>query len=132
MDEPYWDAVIGGLIVRKDGPWIVAVSPMLFNDRILLTHERDYPHFVTAGYCYDKGGAAPLAAMQWNPLEQERPVGYKKIAIEDLLRLEIVNEEWRSSPRCSTEGCFGDIRYIPPGRGHIFGCTYKGVPANAE
>ena len=61
---------------------MVSVTPMIFNDRVVLTHRRDYPLFVTAGFCYDKGGAAMLAALMWNPEETERPLGYKKIAYD--------------------------------------------------
>jgi hypothetical protein len=81
--EPYYDEKMMSWVVRKDGPWIVSVTPMLYNDRVMLTHERDYPHFATAGYCYDKGSAALLAAAIWNPLEEHRPKGPKKVAFED-------------------------------------------------
>lgn len=30
---------------------------------------------------------------------------------------------------CPTEGCPGDARYAPPGRGHLASCTYLQVGA---
>jgi hypothetical protein len=95
--DAYYDDRLGSVVVRKDGPWIVSVTPMLFNDRVLLTHEGNYPHFWTSGYCYDKDGSAPLAAAMWNPLVDERPKGYKKIAGEDRVFLQAVNREYRES-----------------------------------
>jgi hypothetical protein len=88
------DKEIGGYVVRIDGPWIVAVVPMLFNDRIVLTHIEQYPLFVTAGYCYDKGVGAGVAAQVWNPLTDPRPVGWKKVAYEDTAYYERRNQEW--------------------------------------
>lgn len=80
---PYWDKNLKTMVYRKDGPWLVSVTPMLFNDRVLLTHESEVERGTcTSGYCYDKGPASGMAAMQWNPLEEPRPVGFKKIAFE--------------------------------------------------
>jgi len=83
-----FDEKIQSFIIRHDGPWTVSVTPMIYNDRVILTHEDQYPDCYTAGYCYDKGGAAFLAAMVWNPITDHRPVGYKKIACEDNTRRE--------------------------------------------
>lgn len=79
-EYPYFDQETLTLVVNHHGDWMVSVAPMIFNDRVMLTHRDAYPTFVTAGFCYDKGGAAPLAAAAWNPLQDFRPVGYKKIA----------------------------------------------------
>jgi hypothetical protein len=81
MTEPYWDQKIQSMIVKETDEWIVSITPMIFNDRVLLTHkERDYPYGWTAGWCYDKGGAAMLAAMAWDPGVEREPLGYKKVA----------------------------------------------------
>lgn len=81
--QGYWDPELETQVIHQDGPWIVSVSPMLFNDRVLLTHE-DQRHLgtYTSGYCYDKGAAAALAAAAWFPTRQLQPVGFKKIAAE--------------------------------------------------
>ena len=60
--EPYYDPKMESVVVKKSDNWIVSVTPMIFNDRVLLTTEMDYPYGWTAGWCYDKGGAAILAA----------------------------------------------------------------------
>jgi len=42
------------------------------------------------------------------------------------LRLELTVDDARPAPHrfpCSTDGCPGDGRYVPPGRGHVEGCT---------
>lgn len=83
MPEPGWDPAIGSYIIKTEGPWIVSVTPMIFNDRIMLTHIDEYPHTASAGYCYEKGSAAGLAAHAWSVLHQPCPVGYKKIAFGD-------------------------------------------------
>ena len=80
--EGEWDDAIESWIIRVTEHWIVSVTPMIFNDRIVLTHRNEYPWFVTAGWCYDKGGAAHLAAAVWDPETQHEPVGYKKVAAE--------------------------------------------------
>lgn len=78
--EPEWDEKMLSWVVQRTEHWIVSVTPMLFNDRILLTHVAEYPHLWVAGWCYDKGGAAFLAAAVFDPEKGESPVGYKKIA----------------------------------------------------
>lgn len=59
------------------GGYLVQVMPMLFNDRLVLTPERQ-PLFHDYGWCYDKGPAAVLAARVWDPQTQGEPVGFKK------------------------------------------------------
>lgn len=81
-EYPYWDERIESLVYAHHGPWLVSVTPMMFNDRVLLTSRTGYPRQWTAGFCYDKGPAAGLAAMAWNPETQPRPVGYKKVAAD--------------------------------------------------
>jgi hypothetical protein len=70
------------VIVKETAEWIVSVAPMIFNDRVLLTHQSEYPDFWTAGWCYDKGGAAFLAAIAWDPDAEPAPVGFKKLAAD--------------------------------------------------
>lgn len=78
--EPYWDDRMQSLIVKESDEWIVSVTPMIFNDRVLFSMKADYPWGWTAGWCYDKGGGAVLAAVAWDPDTQHSPVGFKKIA----------------------------------------------------
>lgn len=69
-------------VVKVTEDWIVSVTPMIFNDRICLTSHAEWPDEYTAGFCYDKGGSAHLAALVWDPETQDRPVGFKKIACD--------------------------------------------------
>ncbi len=80
--ESYFDEKIQGMVVHKTRNWIVSVHPMIFNDRIILTSHDEYPHSYTAGFCYDKGGAAMLAALIWNPERDFEPLSYKKVACD--------------------------------------------------
>lgn len=80
--EPYWDPAIGSLVVAENEEWIVSVTPMIVNDRIYLTHRSEYPLCATAGFCYDKGGAAVLAAAVWDFEHDREPAGHKKVAFD--------------------------------------------------
>lgn len=80
LGEPRWDDAMQSLIVKESDEWIVSVTPMIFNDRVLFSLRSDYPLGWTAGWCYDKGGAAVLAAAAWDPDTQHEPVGHKKVA----------------------------------------------------
>lgn len=81
--EPYFDPEIASTVVKESDEWIVSVTPMIFNDRIFLTHKTyDYPHGATAGFCYDKGGSAMLAAMAWDFEHDHEPPGHKKVAFD--------------------------------------------------
>jgi hypothetical protein len=77
---PYFDVQIGSLVIKESADWIVSVTPMIFNDRVLLTLRSEYPFSAVAGWCYDKGGAAVLAAQAWDPDTQPTPAGFKKEA----------------------------------------------------
>lgn len=79
---PGWDDQIRSTIVKVTEHWIVSVTPMIFNDRVCLTAHGEYPDCYTAGWCYDKGGSAVLAAMLFDPETQTEPLGYKKIAVD--------------------------------------------------
>lgn len=82
-EYPYWDNAIESMVYAHHGDWMVSVTPMLFNDRILLAHRDHYPLRWVAGFCYDKGGAAGLAAQIWNPLVTHEPLGYKEVAADE-------------------------------------------------
>lgn len=84
MAEPAgWDAEAGGYRVKEGDDWIVHVIPMIFNDRVTFSYRSDYSSSCyTAGWCFDKGGAAALAAALWDPDTQHEPVGYKKVALD--------------------------------------------------
>lgn len=88
IEDGEWDENVKAWLIRKDDKWMVHVRPMIFNDRILLTRVDEYPRSWTSGYCYDRGAAAFLAAMAWDPKTQKRPKGYKKIAHEEDRELE--------------------------------------------
>jgi hypothetical protein len=75
-----WDPAISAWIMAVTENWIVSVTPMMFNDRVCVTAHDEYPRTYTAGWCYDKGGAAALAAGVWDPETQPEPVGFKKRA----------------------------------------------------
>jgi hypothetical protein len=79
--EPGWCEDIGSMVVKVTENWIVSVTPMIYNDRVLLSDRHgSWRLGWVAGFCYDKGGAAALAAMAWDPETERYPVGYKKIA----------------------------------------------------
>jgi hypothetical protein len=75
-----WDPKLRSYVVRRTDEWIVSVTPMIVNDRVILTHVDEYPWSYTAGWCYDKGGAAFLAARVYNPDTMREPISYKKVA----------------------------------------------------
>lgn len=78
------DEQVGGSNVKIVGPWLVSVVPMIYNDRVVLTHLCQYPMGLSVGgWCYDKGIAAPIAAGLWDPTKDPRPEGYKKEAFFD-------------------------------------------------
>lgn len=69
----------GTLTIGEWGDYLIQIMPMIYNDRLIMTPRNSavaYHH----GWCYDKGGAAYLAALVWDPQTQGEPVGYKKRA----------------------------------------------------
>jgi hypothetical protein len=76
----HYDEKMASWVIKETDDWVVSVTPMIFNDRLLFTTRADYPMSWTAGWCYDKGGAAHLAALAWDPDTQRDPVGFKKVA----------------------------------------------------
>jgi hypothetical protein len=81
MDSTY-DPATAGCIVKRTDEWVVSVIPMIFNDRITFSYAYEYPRTWTAAWCFDKGGAAALAAAAWDPDTEHEPVGYKKVAFD--------------------------------------------------
>lgn len=79
IDEPAGDE-FGQLTIGYYGGWAVQINTMIFNDRLVLADPRPLgqPWY---GWCYQKGGAAALAALAWNPEEDGEPAGYKKAAL---------------------------------------------------
>lgn len=80
-----WDQQLRAFVVTETEEWVVSVTPMIFNNRICLTHRSQYPFAYQAGWCYPKGPAAFLAALAWNPDTFEaggEPAGFIKRAGE--------------------------------------------------
>lgn len=75
------DRANGCIVVKETERWVVSVLPMIFNDRVVIASPAEYPGYA-AGWCYDKGGAAILAALAWDPDVDRRPVGFKKEACD--------------------------------------------------
>jgi hypothetical protein len=70
--------------VKETVHWRVLVMPMLFNYRLVIS-STEFPieqAGYTAGWCYDKGPAAFLAALAYDPETAVEPVGYKKRAMD--------------------------------------------------
>lgn len=84
--EPFTDNY-GVTTIGYYGGWAVQIVVMIFNDRLVLAEPGLYgnPCF---GWCYDKGGAAHLAALAWNPEIDGEPAGFKKAAIGGRYRAE--------------------------------------------
>ncbi len=80
--ESQWDENIQSLVIKETDEWIVSVTPMIYNDRVLFSYRSDYPWGCSAGWCYDKGGAAILAAVAWDPAAEREPAAYKKCAFD--------------------------------------------------
>ena len=73
---------IGGHVVKVTDTWVVAVVPMIFNDRVILCRVDEWRTGITAGFCYDKGAAAAIAAQMWDPHVDADPLGFKKRAFD--------------------------------------------------
>lgn len=82
LPEPGFNAVIGGVVTATTAEHVVAVVPMIFNDRVLLMDASTWRIGPIAAFCYDKGGAAMLAALAWEPAEAREPAGHKKVAFD--------------------------------------------------
>lgn len=77
-DEPEMDEY-GTVTLGTWKGYLIQVMPMLFNDRLVMSPVIA-PYTYDHGWCFDKGGAAYLAALVWDPETQGEPPGYKKCA----------------------------------------------------
>lgn len=55
----------------------IEVAPMMFNDRVMVV-PKDSPFTYGRYWCYQKGGAAILAALAWDGADDTEPVGWIK------------------------------------------------------
>src|SRR5690349_781846 len=80
--EPFWCDEVSCWMVKWNEHWVVMILPMLYNDRVVIgfRDDRMFTRGYEAGWCYDKGPAAMLAAMAWEPDTKHTPVGFKKEA----------------------------------------------------
>lgn len=74
----------GAVPIKVTEHWVVAVTPMIFNDRVILSARDAWEAAdgYTAGWCYDKGPGAAIAALAWDPEVDREPAGYKKRACD--------------------------------------------------
>lgn len=78
-----WNSTVCAWVIKRTEHWVVMVTPMLFNDRVLISTHEEMDYFWTAGWCYDKGAAAVLAANAFDPETETDPVGFKKLAADN-------------------------------------------------
>ena len=90
---PFFDPETQTSVMGHREDFRVEVWPMIFNDRVGVTHRSGYPHSLVAGFCYDKGGAAVVAAIVWlhNWDTMLVPPGFKKVAFNSL-------DDYRETP----------------------------------
>ena len=74
---PSFERTRYGWKVLETDTHTIEIWPMLYNDRIV-TVPHDSPMTVDRYWCYDKGGAAHLAAAAWDGSPDSEPVGWKK------------------------------------------------------
>ena len=83
-DSPitFYDEVIideyATVTVGEFEDYLIQIAPMAFNDRLVMTPKHLNGMTYDYGWCYDKGGAALLAALVWKPDVEAEPAGYKK------------------------------------------------------
>ena len=82
LPEEGWNETIKAHVVTVTEHWVVCVTPMIYNDRVLLCSVRDWDTSIVAGFCYDKGAVAAVAALIWDPETQHEPLGHKKVAFD--------------------------------------------------
>ena len=82
-----WDANVSAYLITKTERFYVHVAPMIFNHRILLTPESEYPYGWEGGWCYPDKDSAVAAAQAWDPETQLRPEGFAKEAAPRLSSL---------------------------------------------
>jgi hypothetical protein len=74
--------------------WLIQTMPMIFNDRLVLT-PKDNLGVYDFGWCFQKGAAAVLAALAWNPETEGEPVGFiKSIGLRARRAGERASEGW--------------------------------------
>lgn len=65
----------GTVTIGRWGGYLLQICPMIFNDRLVMTPE-SCQYVYDHGWCFQKGGAAALAALAWDPETEAEPVGY--------------------------------------------------------
>ncbi len=87
IPEPGWTEEGDAFIVKVTEHWIVAVTPMLFNDRIVIASPEEYGRFWTAGFCYSRDFhystlETIFAATLWDPETEMQPKCFVKVAYD--------------------------------------------------
>jgi hypothetical protein len=82
----------GVVTIGEWGGYLVQIMPKIFNDRLILAPVGKFGH--DHGWCYDKGSAAFLAALVWDPVHEAEPLGYKKRATAHLRKAGEVASGW--------------------------------------
>lgn len=76
FDPPIHDQY-GTMTVGRWGGYLVQIMAMGFNNRVVITPEA-FALVYDYGWCYDKGPAALLAVLAWDPQTEGEPLGFKK------------------------------------------------------
>lgn len=82
---PFWSAEDQMWVVDETEDWLLAVTPLMYNDRVVLGRPQHYQRFFAAGFCYDRSPGcvrALDAAMAWDLDARRYPEGMKKIAYD--------------------------------------------------
>lgn len=75
-----WDDATKAYVVKVIGDtWMVSVAPQLFYDHLFLTHVSQWPREWVAGWAYEQGTAARVAAEAWDPSVDAEPAGYLRV-----------------------------------------------------
>lgn len=85
VELPFWSEEDQLWVIRETGEWIVAVMPVLYNDRVVASRPQFWGRHFAAGFCYDKSAGcweAMTAALQWDPDVRRYPEGMKKVAFD--------------------------------------------------
>jgi hypothetical protein len=72
-----WDDAVASWRVGQVGGYLVHITPMIVNHRVVLTPVDDQ-YTYDIGWCYDSLADAVIALAQWQPTSGERPPGFKK------------------------------------------------------
>lgn len=83
---PFWDDQVGQCwVINETEDWVICVVPQIFNDRICIADKTEYGRTWTAGWCYERAPGGAIAgsfASVWDPTQDWRPLGFKKIAFD--------------------------------------------------